>query len=141
MNVNLCMDIIQTRLYKFTTTLHFLSCQIQLGHSSTLHRPADGQFQLLKGAEEDQVVTEVIRAASVGCILWGSPTRWTQVAGKEKLWTSIPTVFQRNIVVVLLNAVRIRRDNKYGVLHTIKLVVQLKSSTYILEHCIYHVYT
>ena len=83
----------------------------------------------------------VIRAASVGCILWGSPTCWTQVAGKEKLWTSIPTVFQRNIVVVLLNAVRIRRDNKYGVLHTIKLVVQLESSTYILEHCIYHVYT
>ena len=98
---------------------------IQLGHPSTLHRPADGQFQLLKGAEEDQVVTEVIRAASVGCILWGSPTRWTQVAGKEKLWTSIPTVFQRNIVVVLLNAVRIRRDNKYGVLHTTKLVVKL----------------
>ena len=55
-----------------------------------LHRPADGQFQLFKGAEEDQVVTEVIRAASVGCILWGSPTRWTQVAGKEKLQTSIP---------------------------------------------------
>jgi hypothetical protein len=45
------------------------------------------------------VVTEVIRAASVGCILWGSPTRWTQVAGKEKLQTSIPTVFQWNIVV------------------------------------------
>ncbi len=32
MNVNLCMDIIQTRLYKFTTTLHFpsLACQIRL---------------------------------------------------------------------------------------------------------------
>ena len=35
---------------------------IQLGHSSTLHRPADWQFQLLKGSEEYQVVTEVIRA-------------------------------------------------------------------------------
>jgi hypothetical protein len=90
------------------------------GHSSTLHWPADGQFQLLKGAEEDQVVTEVIRAVSVVCILWGSPTRWTQVAGKEKLWASIPTVFQW-IVVVLLNAVRIRRNNKDGVLHTTKL--------------------
>ncbi len=46
------------------------------------------------------MVTEVIRAASVGCILCGSPTRWTtwtQVAGKEKLWTSIPTVFQRSM--------------------------------------------
>ena len=31
MNVNLCMDIlvIQTRLYKFTTTLHFPSCLIR----------------------------------------------------------------------------------------------------------------
>ncbi len=50
-----------------------------------------------------------------------SPTCWTQVAGKEKLWASIPTVFQLNIVVSLLNAVRIRRDNKAGVLHTTKL--------------------
>ncbi len=98
---------------------------IQLGHPSTLHRPADGQFQLLNSAEEDQVVTEVIRAASVGCILWGSPTRWTQVAGQEKLRTSIPTVFQLNIVVDLLNTVRIRKDNKDGVLHTTKLVVHL----------------
>jgi hypothetical protein len=90
-----------------------------------LYRPADGQFQLLKGAEEDQVVREVIRAASVGCILWGSPTHWTQVAGKEKLRTSIPTVFQRNIYVNLLNAVRIRRDNKDGVLHTTKLELKI----------------
>ncbi len=90
---------------------------IQLGHSSTLHRPADWQFQFLKGAEEYQVVTEVIRATSVGCILWGSPTRRTQVAGKEMLWSRIPTVFQRNILGNLLNAVRIRRDNKDGVQH------------------------
>jgi hypothetical protein len=76
-----------------------------------LHLPADGQIQLLKGAEEDQVVTEIIRAVSAVCILWGSPTSWMQVAGKEKLWVSISTVFQGNIVVVLLNAVRIRRDN------------------------------
>ena len=98
---------------------------IQLDHPSTLHRPANGQFQFLKGAEEDQVVTEIIRAASVVCILWGSPTRWTQVAGEEKLWASIPTVFQRNIVFVSMNAVRIRRDNKDGVLHTTKVVVQV----------------
>ena len=87
--------------------------------------PADGQFQLLKGAEEYQVVTEVIRATSVGCILWGSPTRWTQVADIEKLQTSIPTVFQRNILGNLLNAVRIRRDNKDGVLHTAKLDINI----------------
>jgi hypothetical protein len=67
------------------------------------------------------VETDVIRAASVGWILWGSPTLWTQIAGKEKLGTSIPTVLQRNILGNILDAVRIRRDNKDGVLHTTKL--------------------
>ncbi len=71
------------------------------------------------------MVTEVIRAASVGCILWGPPTRWTQVAGKEKLLTSIPIVFQRNIFVNFPNAVRLRRDNKDGVLHTTKLELKI----------------
>jgi hypothetical protein len=71
------------------------------------------------------VVREVIRAASVECILWGSPTHLTQVACKQKLQTSIPTVFQRNIYVNLLNAVRIRRDNKDGVLHTTKLELKI----------------
>jgi hypothetical protein len=93
--------------------------------SYNLVTPADGQFQLLKGAEEDQVVMKVIRAAAVHPILWGSPTLWTQVVGEEKLQTSIPTVFQLNIVVNLLNAVRIRRDNKDGVLYTTKLEFQI----------------
>jgi hypothetical protein len=75
---------------------------------NTLHWPADGQFQLLKGAEADQAVTEVIRAASVRWIIWGSPTRWTQVADKEKLLMSIPTVLQQNILENIFNAVRIR---------------------------------
>jgi hypothetical protein len=44
-----------------------------------------------------------------------------QVAGQQKLWASIPTVFQQNILVFPLNAVRIRRDNKDGVLHKTKL--------------------
>jgi hypothetical protein len=89
--------------------------------------PLVGNFSssnLLKGAEKDHVVTEVIRAAAVGSIPWGSPTVWTQVAGKEKaekLGTSIPTVFQRSILGNFLNAVRIRSDNKDGVLHTTKL--------------------
>jgi hypothetical protein len=47
------------------------------------------------------------------------------VAGKEKLQTSIPIVFQRNICVNLLNAVRIRRDNKDGVMHTTKLELKI----------------
>ncbi len=33
---------------------------IQLSHPSMLHRPTGGQFQLLKGDEVDQVVTEVL---------------------------------------------------------------------------------
>jgi hypothetical protein len=41
------------------------------------------------------------------------------------MWVSMPTVFQRNNVIVLLNAVRIRRDNKDGVQHTIKLEFQI----------------
>jgi hypothetical protein len=64
------------------------------------------------------VVTEVIRADSVCWILLGSTILWTQVVGKVKLWASIPTVFQGDILGNLLNAVRIRRDNKDGVLHT-----------------------
>ena len=79
---------------------------------------------------------KIIRAAAVDPILWGSPTIWMQVAGKEQLWTSIPTVFQLNIVVNLLNAIRIKRDNKDGVLYTKKLKFQIKSSTYIHEHCL-----
>jgi hypothetical protein len=68
---------------------------------------------------------KVIRAAAVGPILWGSPTVLMQVAGKEQLWTSIPTVFKLNIVVILLNAIRIRKDNKDGVLYTTKLKFQI----------------
>jgi hypothetical protein len=70
--------------------------------------------------------TPAIRwAASVDWILCGSPTLWTQITSKKKLGTSIPTVFQRNIIGILLNAVRIRRDNKDGVLHTTKLDIKV----------------
>ncbi len=41
-----------------------------------------------------------------------------QVAGKVELGAIISTVFQWDILGNLLNAVRIRRDNKDGVLHT-----------------------
>ena len=50
---------------------------------------------------------------------------WTKVAGKQQLGASIPTVFQVDILGNLLNAVRIRRDNKDGVLHTIMPDVKL----------------
>jgi hypothetical protein len=71
------------------------------------------------------VVGEVIRAAFVDSVLWGSSILWTQVARKKKLRTSIPTVFQRKIIGILLNAVRVRRDNKDGVLHTEKLDIKI----------------
>ena len=71
---------------------------IQLGHPSTLHWPTDGQFQFLKGAEEDQVLMDVIRAVSVIWILRGSSMFWTKVAGKQQLGASIPTVLQGDIL-------------------------------------------
>ncbi len=87
------------------------------------------------------MVREVIRAAYVCLILWGSPTLWTQVAGKEKLGTSIPTVFQQNIIGIFLNTVRVRRDNKDGVLHKTKLDVRIQSKIKVYVYCIYIVYT
>jgi hypothetical protein len=40
------------------------------------------------------------------------------MAGEEELGTGIPTVFQGNIVAIFLQAVRIRWDDYYGILHT-----------------------
>jgi hypothetical protein len=40
------------------------------------------------------------------------------MALEEELGTGIPTVFQGNIMVILLNAVRIWWNNNYSVLHT-----------------------
>ena len=113
---------------------------IQLGHPSALHRPAGGQLQLLKRAEEDQVVRVVIGTASVGWILWRSPPLWTEEAGKEKLGMSIPTFLQGDILGNLFTAVRIRRDDKDGVLHTITPDVKMYSSILQYDHCM-HTYT
>jgi hypothetical protein len=43
---------------------------------------------------------------------------WTQVIGKVELGASKPTVFQGDILGNFLHAVRKRRDNQDGVLHT-----------------------
>ncbi len=86
---------------------------IQLGHPSTLHRPTDWQFQLFKGAEVEQMVTEVIRPTKfVIWILQGAGIVWRQDAGQKELGASTPTVFQRDILDNLFNAVRITRDNR-----------------------------
>ena len=39
------------------------------------------------------------------------------MAEEEELGASIPTVLERNIIWLILNAVRIRRDYDYGVLY------------------------
>ena len=40
------------------------------------------------------------------------------MAGEEELGTGKPTVFQAYIVAILLQAVRIRWDDYYGISHT-----------------------
>ena len=40
----------------------------------------------------------------------------TQIALEEELQTCIPTVFQRNSMTILLNAVRVQRNNNHSVL-------------------------
>jgi hypothetical protein len=44
-----------------------------------------------------------------------------QVAGEKELGSCIPTVFQGNINTILLNAVRLWRDNKYRILNMYKV--------------------
>ncbi len=83
-----------------------------------LHRSMDGQVKLLKRAEKDQVVHEVIRADFVRRVLRLPSASRTQVALEEELGTGIPTVFKRNIGNIFCDAVRIWRDNDNGVLHT-----------------------
>jgi hypothetical protein len=91
---------------------------IQLDHSSVLHRPLDRQFVLFKGTEKNQGVYYVIRAGFVGSVFRQSSILWSQNAREEKLGTGIPAVRQGNIVSILFYAERIRRDQKYGILHT-----------------------
>ncbi len=61
----------------------------------------------------------VIRAASEGFILWVPPVRRRYQVKRSC------RAFQQNIVIDLLNAVRIRRDNKDGVLQKTKLEFQI----------------
>jgi hypothetical protein len=91
---------------------------IQLDHSSVLHRPLDRQFELINGTEENQGAYYVIRAGFVASVFRQSSIFWSQNAREEKLGTGIPAGLQGNIVSILFNAVRIRRDHRYGILHT-----------------------
>jgi hypothetical protein len=40
------------------------------------------------------------------------------MAYEKELGGCMPTAFQRDITIILLNAVRIRRNNNHGILHT-----------------------
>jgi hypothetical protein len=71
----------------------------------------DGQIQLLKSAEKDQVEQEVIRTYFVRWVLRLAPASWTQVAGEEELGSCIPHIFPRNISFIFCNTVRIGRDH------------------------------
>jgi hypothetical protein len=92
---------------------------IQLHHPRVLHRPGHRQVKLFKGTEENQGVTNVIRANSAALVFWQSPILWTHNTCEEELGTCIPTVLQGNIVAILLNAVRKRWDHNNGILHTV----------------------
>jgi hypothetical protein len=58
---------------------------IHFEHSSAFNRSMDGQIQLLKSAEKDQVVQKVVRTYFVKWVLRMEPARWTQVEGEEEL--------------------------------------------------------
>ncbi len=67
---------------------------------------------------ENQGVYYVIRAGFGGSVFRQSSILWSQNTREEKLGTGIPAVLHGSIVSILFNAVRIRRDHKYGILHT-----------------------
>ena len=90
---------------------------VQLDHPSILHGPFDGQRKLLEGAEENQVVPEIVWACFVTAVLLYSSALWAQVAAEEELGLCSPTVFQVNNMVILLNAVRERGNNQHSILH------------------------
>ncbi len=108
---------------------------IKLDHPSIFHGFLDGQRKLLKGAEENQVENDIVWACFVAASLRQSSVLWAQVA-EEELGPCSPTVFQSNIMVIFLDAVRIWWNNQYSILH--------KSSTtasFLVCPCTYSVQT
>ena len=88
---------------------------VQFENSSVLHWSMNGQVQLLKCAEKDEVDQEVIRANFVLRVLGRPSASRTQVALEEELGACIPTVVKGNIVK-FVNF--LWRDNDDGILHT-----------------------
>jgi hypothetical protein len=71
----------------------------------------DGQLELLKGAEENQVISEIIWACFVTASFWHSSTLWAQVATEKELGACSPTVLQGDGMVILLDGVRVWRND------------------------------
>ncbi len=109
---------------------------VQLDHPRVLHRPLNWQVKLFKGTEENQGALNIIRARFVGSVFRQPPILWTKNTCEEELGASIPTVLQGNIVVIILNAVRKRRDhdNLNGILQTaIQLIRVCRSSLFDIQ--------
>ena len=49
--------------------------------------------------------------------LWHSSTLWAQVAAEEELGACSPTVLQGNILAILLDGIRVWRNDQYSILH------------------------
>ena len=90
---------------------------IKLDHPSIFNGSFDGQGKLLEGAEENQVVLEIVWACFVPPVLWLSSALWAQVADEEEQGQCCPTVFQVNIMAILLNALRVWGNNQHSILH------------------------
>ncbi len=98
---------------------------VQLDSPQVFHRPLNWQVKLFKGTEENQGAFNIFRARFVGSVFRQPPILRTQNTCEEELGTSIPTVLQGNIVVIILNAVRKRRDQNNGILHTAILLIRV----------------
>ena len=64
------------------------------------------------------MVEQIIWAVFVVSVLRQSTIPWTQMAREEELGACIPTVFQGDIMMILLNTERIRWNNNDGFVHT-----------------------
>ena len=102
---------------------------IQLHHPRVLHRPLNWQVKLFKGTEEDQGAFNIIRARFVCSVFRQSPILRTQNTCEKELGTGIPTVIQGNIVAIILNAVRKRRDHNNSILRTAIHLIRVRRSS------------
>jgi hypothetical protein len=96
---------------------------IKLDHPSIFHGSLDGQRKLLKHAEENQEVRDIVWASLVAAGHRQSSVLWAQVAAEEELGPRSPAVFQGNIMAIFLDAVKICWNNQYSILRKISTTV------------------